>query len=178
MQEEERKGICDGDSIDAGSKQLDDVDVQIQDPSEFNNKSEKLKVETSSIKNEKTLQIETKTEMSPHKRASNVSKKSNQPAQKFGLDTPAEELSAALMSFTMRQGGQSKQVREQAESALKQAQEDASIMKGLVQFLNWQHEQDIKKAGKTQTSTPENKSSKQPQTEASSINASIDGSNF
>ena len=55
MQEEERKGICDGDSIDAGSKQLDDVDVQIQDPSEFNNKSEKLKVETSSIKNEKTL---------------------------------------------------------------------------------------------------------------------------
>ena len=55
MQEEESKGICDVGSIDASSKKLDDVDVQIQDPSEFNNKSEKLKVETSSIKNDKTL---------------------------------------------------------------------------------------------------------------------------
>ena len=40
MQEEERKGICDVGNIGNSSKKLDDVDVQIQDPSDFNNKNQ------------------------------------------------------------------------------------------------------------------------------------------
>ena len=103
MQEEESKGISAVRSMNDLSKELDEAADQINDPSEFDNKKKSLKVEKSSIKDDKTLQIETQTPT--HKsRPSNASNTSLQPEQKFGLDTPVEELSAALMSLTMKKG--------------------------------------------------------------------------
>jgi len=53
MQDEERKGISDVESNNNDqSKLMDDHAVQVNDPAEFDNKNQILKVEISSIKND------------------------------------------------------------------------------------------------------------------------------
>ena len=53
MQDEERKGISDVESNNNDqSKFMDDLAVQVNDPAEFDNKKQILKVEISSIQND------------------------------------------------------------------------------------------------------------------------------
>ena len=70
---------------------------------------------------------------------SEVSRSSNLPSPKFQKNTPIDKIRESLLAYGMKDGGaQSKRVQETTENVLKQAQEDPAVMKGLIQFLNWQ----------------------------------------
>ena len=57
--------------------------------------------------------------------------------EKYTVETPRDDIRAALVNDGLRHGNDRKSVEEQVEKTLKLAQSDPTIFKGLVQYLNW-----------------------------------------
>ena len=61
--------------------------------------------------------------------------------QKYTPETPVDAIRAALVNDGLRQGLKKESVLAKVDKTLSVAQSDASIMKGLLQYLNWQDSQ-------------------------------------
>ena len=58
--------------------------------------------------------------------------------EKYTVETPKDEIRAALVNDGLRHGKDRKSVEERVDATLKLAHSDLTIFKGLVQYLNWQ----------------------------------------